>query len=415
MKKKTLLILLTFIICIFIVLFFFLSSNKKEKLKVEKNLMIDLTNNTISFNDSFLKKNEFSINVSYDFSDTIQKDKVISQSIIKGTELKGKETLDLVVSLGKLDLEKLKRDNINELGNVPIMMYHGIVNKKSSETLYTGGNVDKDGYNRTTEAFREDLEFYYKNGYRMIKLSDYINGNINVPYGYSPIVITFDDGNENNLKVNGLDKNGDIIIDENSAVGILESFKKKYPDYNVTAIFFVNGGLFHQPKYNDKILRWLVNNGYEVGNHTYNHDNLSKTSIEQTQKTIALVNQKLDEIIPNKYAKIIALPFGTPYSKTHSNFPYILNGTYGNYTYHMDAALRVGWEPVVSSLSIKFDKTYLKRCRAYDHNGTEFDIKMVFNMLKSSRYISDGYNDIITIPANNEGDLIQTNKKIVKY
>ena len=36
---------------------------------------------------------------------------------------------------------------------------------KNSETSHTGGNVDKDGYTRTAEAFRNDLDFYYdRNG-----------------------------------------------------------------------------------------------------------------------------------------------------------------------------------------------------------------------------------------------------------
>ena len=35
-------------------------------------------------------------------------------------------------------------------------------------------------------------------------------------------------------------------FDKNSAVGILEEFKKKHPDTNVTATFFVNGGIFNQ-------------------------------------------------------------------------------------------------------------------------------------------------------------------------
>lgn len=42
------------------------------------------------------------------------------------------------------------------------MMYHGIREKTSSSTGTVGGNVDKDGYNRTPESFRKDLEFYYE-------------------------------------------------------------------------------------------------------------------------------------------------------------------------------------------------------------------------------------------------------------
>lgn len=378
------------------------------------NLMIDLTNKNINDIESYINDNKLSLTTKYEYSEEVAKDLVISQSINLNEEITKNEELVLVVSLGKIDREKLKVDGINELGKVPVMMYHGIVNKKDSETVYIGGNVDKDGYNRTTESFRKDLEFYYANGYRTIRLTDYVDGNINVEYGYSPIVITFDDGNENNLKVTGLDVQGNIIIDENSAVGILEAFKKEHPDFNATATFFVNGGLFNQSNYNDKILKWLVDNGYDVGNHTYNHDDLSKTTFDATQKTISQIYKRLDEIIPGKYVKIIALPFGAPYNKSHANFSYVLNGTYDNYTYSTTAALRVGWEPEVSPFDKNFDKTYIKRCRAYDNNGKEFDIKMVFDNLKNSRYISDGEVNRVIIPSGKLASL-NTEKEVIQY
>ena len=117
----------------------------------------------------------------------------------------------------KLTSEDYKKNNVNELGDVPIMMYHGIHNKKNSETNYINGNVDKDGYQRTSEAFSNDLEFYYQNGYRMIRLTDYVDGEFDVELGKSPIILTFDDGLSNNILVNGIDKDGNLIIYENCA------------------------------------------------------------------------------------------------------------------------------------------------------------------------------------------------------
>ena len=363
-----------------------------------------------------LKDYELDIKTEYEYNDEVDKDKVISQSIPKDTEINSGDKLNLVVSLGKLDKEKLKSDGINELGKVPIMMYHGIKNLNNSDTKYTGGNVDKDGYTRTVEAFRKDLEFYYQKGYRMIKLSDYINGKIDVEYGKSPIIITFDDGNDNNIKVTGLDSDGNIIIDKNSAVGVLEEFKKKYPDYNVTSIFFVNNGIFNQPEYNEKILHWLVDNGYEVGNHTKNHDNLSKITTSQTQEVVGYMYDKLESILGDKYQKIIALPFGSPYNKTHDNYKYVLNGEYNGKKYESLAALRVGWEPEVSPFNKDFDRTFLKRCRAYDNNGNDFDIEMVFRMLEKNRYVSDGNVNRIVTSASNK-DIINSNldKEIIYY
>ena len=62
-----------------------------------------------------------------------------------------------------------------------------------------------------------------------------------------------------------------------------------------------------------------------------------------------------------------------------------------------------------------FDKTFLKRCRAYDNNGKEFDINMVFNMLKKSKYISDGNPDTIVIKEENKNRLGTTDKKVITY
>lgn len=376
-------------------------------------LMIELTN--INEANNFAKSNNLKLEVSYEYSEEMEKDKVISQNIKKGTELKENDIIVIVVSKGKIDKEKLAGDGINELGKVPIMMYHGIREKTSSSTGTVGGNVDKDGYNRTPSAFREDLEYYYEHGYRMIRLEDYINGKVDVEYGKSPIILTFDDGNEDNIKVNGLDENGNIIIDKNSAVGILEEFKKNHPDANVTATFFVNAGMFNQSEYNEKILKWMVENNYDIGNHTQTHLDIKKSEADKVQKEIVYVYEELEKIIPGKYVKIIALPFGSPYSKTHDNFKYVLSSTYNGKTYETEAALRVGWEPEVSCFDKDFDKTFLKRCRAYDNNGKEFDIKMVFDMLEKNRYVSDGEPNIITIKESDKAKLNETNMKVITY
>ena len=417
-KKSNKLILIIIVLVLLLLvgvgIYFLLNKKDKDIIKEDKNTMIKL--NTLEEANTFAKDKNIKININYDYSDTIEKDKIISQSIKEGNSLKDITELTIEVSLGKLDKEKLASDGINELGRVPIMMYHGIREKTKNSTGTVGGNVDKDGYNRTPEAFKKDLEFYYENGYEMIRLEDYINGKVTASYGKSPIILTFDDGNEDNIRVTGLDENGNIIIDKNSAVGILEEFKKEHKDVNVTATFFVNGGIFNQSEYNDKILKWMVENGYDIGNHTQTHLDIKKSSSDRVQKEIAYVYDELEKVIPGKYVKIIALPFGSPYVKSHDNFKYVLSSTYNDKTYETEAALRVGWEPEVSCYDKDFDKTFLKRCRAYDNNGKEFDIDMVFNsILKTTKYISDGNPDTIVVKEKDKDKLITTDKKIITY
>ena len=59
---------------------------------------------------------------------------------------------------------------------------------------------------------------------------------------------------------------------------------------------------------------------------------------------------------------------------------------------------------------------FLKRIRAYDNNGKEFDIEMNFERLKDTRYVSDGNKDTITILDADEKYLGETyNLEVIKY
>ena len=77
-----------------------------------------------------------------------------------------------------------------------------------------------------------------------------------------------------------------------------------------------------------------------------------------------------------------------------------MNSNYDSKEYKTIAALRVGWEAEYSPFNKNFDRTFLKRIRAYDNNGKDFDIEMNFKILKNNRYISDGDISTITIPSS---------------
>lgn len=385
----------------------FTSINKKDTYngKEKEETIKDFKDMEYSKAQEYAKEHNLELKATYIYSDNTKKNIIIKSELTDNL-------LELTVSKGSIPIETFKEKGVDELGKVPIMMYHQIID---TTPKYIGGNVDKDGYSRTSEAFLQDLEFYYKQGYRMIRLKDYVNGEVNVPLGYSPIILTFDDGNANNFKVIGKDENGNLEFDPKSAIGILESIKKKYPDFNVTATFFLNAELCNQKEYNEDIMKWLIKNGYDIGNHTTIHPDFTKISIDKTQEVVGKMYQILENIIPDDYLKIVALPFGSPYKKNHANYQYILKGEYDGKPYETVSALRVGWESEVSPFDKTFDKTFLKRCRAYDNNGSDFDIEMNFKLLEKNRYISDGDSSLITIPESKRANLINIDKEIVTY
>lgn len=303
--------------------------------------------------------------------------------------------------------------DVDEVGEVPVLMYHGIHDDiTNDETEYTGGNVDYDGYQRTGEAFRKDLDFYYENGYRCIRLTDYVDGYIDCDAGTSPLVLTFDDGLDNNCFVTGVDDNGDLIIDPGSAVGIMEEYRKKYPDMNITATFFVTENGFYQSKYNEQIITWLVDHGYDVGNHTKTHINFDEATDDEAEEQVGYVYNMLDEIIPEKYVNIIALPYGSPGDKSSEIMEHIYKCTYKGKEYKTKSTLLVGWKANESPFHTDFDKKQIKRIRAYDCDGENFDIEYCFkNELSLTRYISDGDPNTVVVRKIKEDQIDKSKTK----
>lgn len=330
-------------------------------------------------------------------SDVSKNESNISNQNVESTNLNESKTEN---TTAKIDYNKVKP---NELGKIMVLMYHNIGENESTWT-------------RTPDNFRKDLNALYEKGYRSISLNDYVSGNINTKASFTPVVITFDDGNENNFKV--FEENGEIKIDPNCAIGILEDFKKSHPDFNTTSTFFLNSNIFNQPEYVDFKLSFLLDNGYDIGNHTLYHTDLSKSDKETIQQSIA---QEIDVI--NKHTKdypinTLALPFGG--KPQGEDYIYAIKGKYGSISYDNKAVLLVGWDPYKSPYHKDFDFSRIHRVRASETNVDNvglYDWLTKFDENKQIRYISDGDPSTICIPENYK-DVLNMNiqdKTIVSY
>ena len=101
----------------------------------------------------------------------------------------------------------------NELGVIPVMMYHQIKSK------ITGP------YDTTPRDFRAGLERMFQAGYRPVRAIDLAHGQLDVPAGYSPVVLTFDDGYSNQLRLQP-----DGTVDPACAAGILIDVCRQFPN-----------------------------------------------------------------------------------------------------------------------------------------------------------------------------------------
>lgn len=332
--------------------------------------------------------------------------KVSSESKVETKSLEkeeaSKNTTDVQPSANTVDYSKIKP---NENGQIMLLMYHGI-DKKESDWV------------RTPENFRKDLQILYEKGYRVINLKDYLENNIKVEAGYTPVVLTFDDGLKNQFNI--IEENGEKKIDPDCAVGIIEDFSKKHPDFGKGGSFYVFYSLpFRQKELIKEKFDFLVNNGYEIGNHTYTHEQLGKESAEGVQKALALNVKCTQEYLPGYDVFSLALPYGI--APKDEKFKYAISGEYEGTKYNNRAILRVGSNPAPAPNHVKYDVTKLPRVRASEINTGGvgmYDYLVYFDKHPEKRYISDGNPDIIVIPEEEGKNLNKDSvkdKQIITY
>jgi hypothetical protein len=280
----------------------------------------------------------------------------------------------------------------NELGQIMILEYHLIGYPEAQ-------------WRRTPDHFRDDLQILYQNGYYPVPLEDLVHRRLKVPAGKTPFVLTFDDSSEGQLRF--LKQGGQWTVDPLCAVGIMEQFKKEHPDFPLTATFFVLPAikpglrLFGQEEYIGAKLNYLVQHGYEIGNHSYWHQNLGKTDDEGVQKQLALAVKTIQSYLPGYAIRSLALPLGVH----PKNRALETDGEYQGTRYHHDSVLLVGSGSIPSPYSTAFNPQRLERIQAGDTPWGPGAYVKLYQKDPSLRYISDGNSALITIPKDKQGKL----------
>lgn len=284
----------------------------------------------------------------------------------------------------EIDYQQVKP---NEIAHIMVIMYHGI--------------IDNPPYHVTEEQFIKDLTFMYENGYRLISMREYLDNNIQVEAGFTPIVLTFDDGLSSTFSL--IEEDGKLIPKPGTAIEIIERFAKEHPDFGKTAALYINGGgIFEGAGTVEERLNWLVDNGYDLGNHTSTHAKLSKLSSREIMKEIGIVDQIIKNAVPDYTVDTLTYPHGLRPKKGLRNF--IQEGEYDGVSYSYQVGIREGASgPNVPPIHIKFDPYNMPRARGSE--GEAQDMWWFFEYYNKNthrRYISDGNPDRVSILKEDE-------------
>ncbi|MFD2122346.1 polysaccharide deacetylase family protein [Streptomyces cirratus] len=271
----------------------------------------------------------------------------------------------------------------NELGQVPVLMYHQLTGKPASV------------YDRTPADFRSELERLARENYVPVTARDFQTGRIDIPAGTHPVVLTFDDSTNSQVR---LGPDGTPARD--TAVAILTETAKKYPSFKPAATFFVNADAFSATG-SHKALTWLKEHGYEVANHTDRHQNLRSLDEVGARRAISAGQQAIEKAAPGTQVTSLALPFGA--------MPEPAGVASRGAGYRYDGVYLVGANPSLSPFAKAFTPGAIPRIRSAGpkDEDAEFGSSRWLDKLAAgkNRYVSDGDPNTVAFPSALQNEL----------
>jgi peptidoglycan/xylan/chitin deacetylase (PgdA/CDA1 family) len=286
----------------------------------------------------------------------------------------------------------------NELGRIPVLEYHLIGDKNAT-------------YERTKAGLRHDLEVLYARGYRPVNMVDVLDRRIDLPKGMSPVVLVFDDASPSQFRY--IEKDGKLVIDPTSAVGIIEDFRKTHPDWPAKGVFCTLSGAEagrsffgnkdiegQKTEWRFRKVQWLAEQGYELCNHTLWHANLARYGDDMVQEQIARGQMAIDSAVPGYKVRTFALPQGAwPKNRTLAREGSWTDKKSGRtIRYRNEAILEVAGGPTRSPFDPEFNPQSVKRVQVIGDSA----VTRTLNELDKSRrrYVADGDGKAVAKPVD---------------
>lgn len=287
----------------------------------------------------------------------------------------------------------------NELGRIPVLMYHA----------FTQNEAYLDEWTVTTDQFRAHLQWLYDHDFYITPLADLINNEISVPAGKRPVVLTFDDSSSGQFR---LLKNADgtVYPDLLTAVGVMEAFYAEHPDFGRGGLFAViPTNCFSDPAEVvtcEERLAWLANNGYEIANHTWWHENLHTVSDDLFRQQVGQTKIWIDERVKVRAANlsnVLILPYGE-WPRNDGQVNMLYNGfVYDGQEIVMGGIVEVagGFSP--SPSSGEWSRRHINRINTDPRNFWYWMNQIETG--EATMYVSDGNPETVTIPNQLAGDI----------
>ena len=180
---------------------------------------------------------------------------------------------------------------------IPVLMYHHV-----SDPV--------DGYyGVSTGRLLMDLQLLDEAGFFLITSDDIENGLMQVPEDRRPLMLTFDDGWQDNF--NFILSGGTVEIDPYCAVAILEDYSDEHPEFGRGATFFISWDKipFGQEEFVMEKFNLLLDMGYSIGNHTNMHADFMVLPWEKWENSVITPMIKFHRRLGLRTSEIFAMAY----------------------------------------------------------------------------------------------------------
>ncbi|WP_081923290.1 polysaccharide deacetylase family protein [Clostridium amazonitimonense] len=234
--------------------------------------------------------------------------------------------------------------------DIPVLMYHSVKEKKTSEVVLTKKTFDK------------QLKYLKTNGFKTLTLDelyDYIKNGKEIPR--KSVVLTFDDGYKDNYEI-------------------------VYPllkQYGFKATIFVQTNKIDKDKHflTTEQIKELAKSGIEIGSHTVSHKDLATLSYEDQYKELADSKATLEKII-DKPVKYLAYPYGScneDSKKICKELGYLgAIGILDKYTNKESDGFEISRRAVIEDMD-----NFLGKVEKNNYYMTKYKVRKLFRIIKS--------------------------------
>jgi len=185
----------------------------------------------------------------------------------------------------------------NAPSGIPILMYHHV-----SDPV--------DGYyGVSTARFLTDLQLLDEAGFYLITPHDLENNLMQVPPDRKPLMLTFDDGWQDNF--NFIGSGSTLEADPDCIVSILEQYSSEHPEFGHGATFYISWDKipFGQEEYVAEKFNLLLDMGYCIGNHTNMHADFMTLPRSKWENSVALPMVKFHKRLGLRISEVFTMAY----------------------------------------------------------------------------------------------------------